>query len=114
MSLLTKEIAMDATAVRAGITVSNETLDQDMVKICLYNPKDPVDVVPVGGGVFFIPKGESHNWHVPAAERLKQYTMKAFHPSAIDGLLASKLVSYGTGVKVIGNKAEGYLIVDLD
>ena len=90
--------------------VSNQTSDQEQVKICLYKPTDGVDWIPVGAGVFIVNKGDSVTWTPPSGEGLDQYFMKAFHPSFIDGNLSKKQVGQNDSLAVRG--ADGTYSID--
>lgn len=84
------------------MNVTNQTSDQDQVKICLYRVSDNADWIPVGAGVFIVTKGQTVPWTAPAGEGLDKYWMKAFHPSFIDGHLASAQVAFNDNVAVRG------------
>jgi hypothetical protein len=82
--------------------VSNQTSDQDQVKICLYKPSDSVDWIPVGAGVFVVTKGDTVTWTPPSGEGLDQYWLKAFHPAFFDRDLANKQVGVNDSLAVRG------------
>ena len=84
------------------MNVTNETSDQEQVKIWLYKPGDKVDWVPVGAGVFIVTKGQTVPWTAPSGEGLDKYHMKAFHPSLIDGFLADAEVAFDENVAIRG------------
>lgn len=70
--------------------ITNETSDQNPIKICLYKPGDGVDWVPVGAGVFTVARGENKRWEPVPGEGLDKYHVKVFKPGIIDGLLCHK------------------------
>lgn len=83
--------------------VSNQTTgDPTEIKVCLYNTKDKLDFVPVGGGVFVVKQGETVPWTAPGSEALPEYTMKAFKAGLIDGELAKANVAYEAHVVIRG------------
>ena len=90
--------------------VTNETSDQDQVKICLYKAGDKKAVIPVGAGVFTVNKGQTVPWTAPSGEGLDKYHMKAFHPLFIDGFLAEAEVIFNENVAVRGR--EGNYSID--
>ncbi|MGJ8673045.1 hypothetical protein [Rubritalea sp.] len=86
--------------------VTNETSDQDQIKVCLYNVEDKLDWIPVGAGVFIVPKGKTVPWTAPKGEGLDHYHMKVFHPSLIDGYLAEAVVAFDESVAVRGGNGK--------
>jgi hypothetical protein len=69
--------------------VTNQTSDQQQIKICLYNPKDSVDWIPVGAGVFTVLINQTVPWTPPSGEGLDAYHVKVFKPAFFDvGLCA--------------------------
>ena len=82
--------------------VSNQTSDQDQVKICLYKPNDNLAWNPVGAGIFVVNKGDTVTWTAPGGEGLDRYWLKAFHPSFIDGELVKQDVGVNDSLAVRG------------
>lgn len=67
--------------------IANETSDETVFKVCLYNPKDGAKWIPVGAGVFTVPQGENHQWSAPGNEGLPAYDIKVFHAAFFDRFL---------------------------
>jgi len=93
------------------MNITNQTSDQNPIKVCLYKPGDGVAWVPVGAGVFTVPANESHHWEPVPGEGLDQYHVKVFKPGFIDGFLCEEnnvpvaqglLVKGGNGSYTIG------------
>ena len=90
--------------------VTNQTSDQDQVKICLYSPEDKVDWIPVGAGVFVVQRNDTVPWHPPGNEGLPAYYLKAFHPAFFDQNLANASVGVNDSVAVRGGNGS-YTVV---
>lgn len=67
--------------------VTNNTSDVQDLKICLYKTNEIFDVIPVGGGVFIVPKEQSVIWTPNPVEVLPDYAVRGFKPAIFDRLL---------------------------
>jgi hypothetical protein len=82
--------------------VTNQTSDQEQIKICLYRPNDAVVWIPVGAGVFTVARGSTTPWEPPTGEEIPKYWLKAFHPAFFDTCLAKGEVDLNANVVVRG------------